>query len=404
MIRHLLKPLWKRKGRNLLLSLEIMLAFAVVFAISAAGLRYWQLYNLPVGFEWRNAWSVELLFPEAAGHENGINPEVYVQLQRAAERLPEVEKTALSAYTPYENSEWQTSYYLEGQRKVDSNLMKVSDSFFDAMGVKVVEGRAFSVADDGAARQPVLVSRRFAQEAFPGRSPLGQRLAEQEFDGKGTHRGKELEVVGVFDSFRNQGEYMAPKNFMLTRFAPPADKEQMRTLLLRVKPGTPRVFETELLRQLKGVRNDWSYRITPMAAARDSQLRTARMPLVVLAVIAAFLLLMVAFGLFGVLWQNTTRRVPEIGLRRAVGATPGDITRQIVLEQVLLCLLPIAAALLLLVQLPITGALGESLSWPLFGAATAVSTLVMVLVSAGCALYPAWRASRLSPTEALHYE
>src|SRR4249919_4138287 len=197
---------------------------------------------------------------------------------------------------------------------------------------------------------------------------------------------------------------MSPKNFLLSRFAPPADKEQMRTLLLRVQPGTPRVFEAELLRQLKGVRNDWSYRITPLADARESQLRTGRLPLVILSVIAAFLLLMVAFGLFGVLWQNTTRRIPEIGLRRAAGATAGDITRQIVLEQILLCLLPISAALILLVQLPITGALGEGLSWSLFAAATLLSTAVMVLVSVGCALYPAWRASRLSPTEALHYE
>jgi putative ABC transport system permease protein len=404
MIRHLLKPMWKRKGRNLLLSLEIALAFIVVFAIAATGLRYWTLYNQPVGFEWRDAWSVELLFPETAGHENGIDPAVYVQLQRAAERLPEVEKTALAAYTPYENSEWNTSYYLDGGRKIDSNLMKVSDSFFDTMGVKVLEGRAFSVADDGAARQPVLVSRRFAREAFPGVSALGKRLAEQEYDGKSTRRGKELEVVGVFDVFRNQGEFMAPKNFMLTRFAPPVDKEQMRTLLLRVRPGTPRVFESALLRQLKGVRNDWSYRITPLADARESQLRTGRLPLVILSVIAAFLLLMVAFGLFGVLWQNTTRRVPELGLRRATGATAGDITRQIVLEQVLLCLLPIAAALIVLVQLPITGVLGEALSWPLFGGAAVLAIAVMVLVSVGCALYPAWRASRLSPTEALHYE
>jgi putative ABC transport system permease protein len=402
MIRHLLKPLWKRKGRNLLLSLEIGLAFAVVFAIAAAGLRFWQLYHQPVGFEWRNVWAVELQFPEEAGHDSSFDPAVYGQMQRALAQLPEVEKVALSAYTPYQNSEWNTQYYLPGSNvQFESNLMKVSDGFFDTMGVRVLEGRAFGPSDDGAARTPVLINRRFAQAAFPGRSAIGQRFVEKDQAGKVS---SEMEVVGIYEAFRNKGEYMAPGNFMLHRFAPPADKEQMRTVLLRVRPGTPRLFEATLLRQLKGVRNDWSYRISPMADLRESQLRSDSLPLVVLAVIAAFLLLMVAFGLFGVLWQNTTRRVPELGLRRAIGATAGDITLQIVLEQVLLCLLPIAAALVLLVQLPITGVLGEGLSWSLFAGAALLASAVMVLVSVGCALYPAWRASRLSPTEALHYE
>ena len=157
-------------------------------------------------------------------------------------------------------------------------------------------------------------------------------------------------------------------------------------------------------RQLKRVRNDWSYQISPMRDMRDDQLRTATMPLKLLGVLAAFLIFMVAFGLFGVLWQNTTRRVPEIGLRRAVGATAAGLYAQIVTEQALLCLLPIAATLVLLAQLPITGALGESLTWPLFLGAGALAAVVMVLVSVACALYPAWRASRLNPSEALHYE
>jgi putative ABC transport system permease protein len=402
MIRHLLKPLWKRKGRNLLLSLEIALAFAVVFAIAATGLRYWQLFHQPIGFEWQNVWAVQLQFPETSGHEADFDPIVYTQMQRALERLPQVEKVAYSAYTPYENSEWNTQYVLPAsKRQVPSNVMRVSDEFFDTMGIKLVEGRWFNAADNGAAREPVLINKRFAEEAFPGRSAIGQRLAESGFGEDKTE--PEVEIVGVYDSFRNQGEFMAPKNFVLTRWAP-GGKEQMRSLLLRVKPGTPRVFEADLLRQLKGVRNDWSYRISPMRDMRDSKLRLDKVPLMVLSVIAAFLLMMVAFGLFGVLWQNTTRRIPELGLRRATGATTGDIARQIVLEQVLLCLLPIAAALLLLVQLPITGALGESLSWPLFAGAALLACVVMVLVSVGCALYPAWRATRISPTEALHYE
>ena len=61
-------------------------------------------------------------------------------------------------------------------------------------------------------------------------------------------------------------------------------------------------------------------------------------------------------------------------------------------------------ALALLVQLPLTGALGASLNWSVFAVAAALSMAVIYLISLLCALYPGWRASRLSPTEALHYE
>jgi len=401
MIRHLLKPLWKRKGRNLMLSLELALAFAVVFAIAAAGLRYWQLYHQPVGFEWRDVWTVQLMMPDDS---QATDPAIYDRYERALRELPEVESVAFSAYTPYENSEWNTNFAVPGtHRKIDSHLMQVSDGFFQTMGVKVAQGRAFSSVDNGAAGRPVLVNRRFAEAMFPGQDPVGQKLVQDLPPDMQTDEPP-MRIVGTFEAFRNQGEFMSPKGFLIERFDPLQDKQQMRTMLLKVKPGTPRLFEVELSRRLKLVRNDASYRISPMADLRTSQLRSSTTPLVILSVIAAFLLLMVSFGLFGVLWQNTTRRTAELGLRRAVGATAGDITRQIVLEQVLLCLLPIAAALLLLVQLPITGALGENLSWSLFAGAALVAATVMVLVSVGCALYPAWRASRLSPTEALHYE
>ncbi|MDB5952392.1 MAG: transporter permease, partial [Massilia sp.] len=124
----------------------------------------------------------------------------------------------------------------------------------------------------------------------------------------------------------------------------------------------------------------------------------------ILSIIAGFMLVMVAFGLFGVLWQNTTRRIPEIGLRRAVGASSAQIYGQIIGEQLLLSSVAMAVALALLVQLPVTGALGERLNWTVFGAAAALSMGVIYLTSLLCSLYPGWRASRLSPTEALHYE
>jgi len=75
MFRHLMKLTWKRKTRNMLLSLEIMLAFAIVFAIAATGVRYWQLYSQPLGFQYAGVWAVQLQPPNGSqlGRTEGVH-------------------------------------------------------------------------------------------------------------------------------------------------------------------------------------------------------------------------------------------------------------------------------------------------------------------------------------------
>ncbi len=397
MLRHLLTLTWKRKTRNLMLSLEILLAFAIVFGIAAFALRYLQLYREPVGFDGADAWSVTL---RTDGGDEAIPADAYAALRRGLMELPQVREVGFAAYTPYTNATWTTTYKSpQTGADVHTNILEASDGVAGVLGMPVARGRWFSAEDDGAIVAPVVLNRRLAQALFPGQDALGKQLTRR--DGNVTHT---LRVVGVVDEFRNKGPLMAPVSFIMTRFDPLADKSRVRTILLRVAPGTPRAFEAALNARLKLVRNDWSYEIAPLPALRATQLKEQLVPLAVVAVIAAFVLLMVAFGLFGVLWQNTTQRIPEIGLRRAIGARAGDIYRQIVAEQMLLSSFAMALGLLLLVQLPLTGAFGAGLDWTVFLAAAGLSMAVIYLLSLLCSLYPGWRASRLSPTEALHYE
>ncbi len=371
MFRHLMKLIWKRKSRNLMLSLEILLAFVVVFAIVAIGVRMLQLSQLPIGFQPNNVWSVAI----KASRETGMpkDPDLYGRFQRTLEAMPEVEKTGFGQYTLFTMTTSQTDFVPpNGKGRMRSHLMEVSDGFFATTGMKLTQGSWFTDADEGNAVVPVI-----------------KRM---------------LRITGVIDAFRNQGDLMSPEPFILMRWSPYTSPEGAETIFVKVKPGTARDFEGKLNQQLNLVRNDLSYEIAPLNEMHETLMREQVTPLIVLAVIAAFLLVMVAFGLFGVLWQNTTRRIPEIGLRRAIGANSGHIYRQIITEQLLLSTLAMAAGLFLLVQLPITGALGQSLNWTVFLVAAAVSMGVIYLLSLLCAVYPGWRASRLSPTEALHYE
>ncbi len=397
MLHHLFKLIWKRKSRNVMLSLEILLAFLIVFAIAAFAVRNYQLYQLPTGFAWRNQWSVEI----HTAQDIESDPALYDRLKRSLLELPEVEAVSFSGFQLYSLSRWNANYSLpDRSHRLNIDGLEVSDDFFQATQMTLTEGRWFSSADDGDSATPVIINRRMAELMFPGRSAVGQVY----IDAEAKDQPRRFRVSGVVEQFRPHGEYMDPVPFMLPRFRAGVSAHGLQVILIRLKPSTPRFVESALSARLKQIRSDWSYSITPLSEARSSLLKMQLTPLMVLSVIAAFLLVMVAFGLFGVLWQNTAQRIPEIGLRRAVGADAGHIYRQIIAEQMLLSSSAIASALLLLVQLPLTGVLGETLNWPVFLTATALSAGVIYLLSLLCSLYPGWRAARLSPTEALHYE
>jgi putative ABC transport system permease protein len=400
MLRHLLKLIWKRKARNLMLSLEILLAFVLLFVIAAFGVRNWQLYHQPTGFEYRDVWSVSI--SPGNGQRMPNDAAMYRQFRQALEAMPEVAQVAFSTYPPYSWSMYTSEFKLpDGSNIVPSQMMEVTNEFFAVSGIVPQEGRIFSDKDGGTDITPVVINQRLAQALFHGRAAVGQVFSNHMRDNPNVTR---FRVVGVVDSYRPRGEFSAPDNFLLVQRGDIGMNAGLPTMLLRMRPGTPRSAEAALQRQLKLVHNDWSYTIAPLADLRASMLKTELMPLLVLSVIAAFLVAMVAFGLFGVLWQNTTRRIPEIGLRRALGAPAGAIYRQIIAEQLLLSTGAMLAGLVLLVQLPLTGMLGEQLDWPIFICAAGLSMGLIYLLSLLCSLYPGWHASRMTPTSALRYE
>lgn len=400
MLRHLLQLIWKRKGRNLMLSFEILIAFMIVFAVAAFGVRSLQLYHLPLGFVADDVWSVEM---QAASDSNTMfDTASYDQLKRGLQALPEVKNLAFASAPPFAAHGMWSDVAVEGKgTRLKIELVEMTDDYPSVMGVSMVMGRSFSREDDGAASTPVIINRRLASELFGDVSPLGKEFDNSSPNDKTRNM---MRVIGVVSDFRKGGEFDAPHNVVFFRYKPKVTVDGLRTILIKMAPGTPRAFEEKLQGQLKLIRNDLSYEIAPLSSLRKSAMSAQLVPMMILAVIAGFLLLMVAFGLFGVLWQNTTRRIPEIGLRRAIGASAAHIYRQIIAEQFLLSTGAMLVALVLLVQLPITGVLGESLNGQVFLGATVLSMAAIYLISLLCSVYPGWRASRLSPTEALHYE
>ncbi|MDQ3283354.1 MAG: FtsX-like permease family protein, partial [Acidobacteriota bacterium] len=238
-----------------------------------------------------------------------------------------------------------------------------------------------------------------AAEAFFGNDdPIGTVI---EGDGR---LNKNMRVVGVVEAFRKDGETTAPMKMIFRRYSPTGAYGALGSdLLVRVRPGTPVEFEEQLARRLQKVAPQIALSVRPMEQMRERMSHMKFVPLIIGGIIGLFLIMMVALGLTGVLWQSVTRRTRELGLRRAMGATGASVHRQVLGEVVLLATFALAAGTVVVLQFPILG-LFKFVPKAAFTAAFVSALATIYGLAVLCGLYPSWMASRLQPADALRYE
>lgn len=398
MILHLLKIVWNRKTANALVALEILVSFLVLFAVTATGVYQWQNYRQPLGFDWKPVWSVEFTPPLDVGDDHEIAYQAVEPLVRGVAELSMVESAAVLSMPLYSSSGWSWSFD-HGERPLRLRLVAADDGLASVMGLTIVEGRWFNSEDDVATdkRRRGVISQSLARAYFGNQDPVGGRIVDAE------DSDFEIEVVGVVTDYRYRGEFTPPTHIALLRALPSDEPDYLGSLAIRVRPGTTAASEEAILDRLHALAPRWSFKVEPVAAARDRYFRERLAPLLVAGLLAGFLLLMVALGLVGVLWQAVTQRTAELGVRRAQGASPGHILVQIQGELLLLTALALGVGTILVAQVPLIGWF-PNLTAPIFLRALAISSLGMLALAALAGLYPSWMATRIEPAHALHYE
>ena len=402
MTRHLLKMVWNRKRINFLIILEIFFSFLVLFGVVVSGVYLSENYRQPLGFSYQNIWNVNVQQPSRDQSPGDQTPAVTLrQMIQAVQELEEVEAVTGIGHAPYSGSSWGGGVKING-REIQIGVNRAADNFKDVMGLQVVSGRWFSAEDDGANFDPIVITQRLAREAFGDENPIGRRLGDPPKPGSAPSPGEEKErrVVGVVSEFRQHGEFAALENFQFYRFS--YDRAPSH-LLIKVRPGTPAAFEEKLSKKLRGVNKTWSYEIEPLPNMRETSFKLYLAPIVAAALVAGFLMIMVALGLTGVLWQNVTQRTKEIGLRRAKGASANKIHLQILGELLVITTFGLLLGLALVAQLPLLDFL-YFISGKVYVLSILLSCALIYLLTLLCGLYPSWLATKVQPAEALHYE
>jgi putative ABC transport system permease protein len=415
MIRHLARLIWNRKRQNFLLTVEIFFSFLTLFGVVLFAVYFANNARNPIGYTIDRLWSISVDRKEADKDPavKARHRETYRQLLMALRGMPEVEVVAAAFTGPYANANWGSSLRLVGGRQVRFGVNKVTDDFRELLHIPLVAGRWFSREDDGSTWTPVVINRRMATEIFGDADPIGQVIKEER-DPNGPppepdEKPEVKRVIGVVEEFRQDGELSGSGNYLFYRFrldGSEAKEALPERVFVRLRPGTPATFEEALVKRAMAVANPWSFEVQPLDTMRTDKLRQYTIPLMVVGTIAAFLLLMVALGLTGVVWQNVTQRIREFGLRRAKGATIQNVRTQVLVELLIMTSLALVSGVALVAQLPLLPIPSDlaAITAPVFIGSIAVSVIAIYLLTLACGWYPSRLATKIQPAEALHYE
>ena len=390
-------------ARNAAVTLQVALSLVL---LAGAGLLMRSFVNLlrtDPGF--RPGGLLTARIPSGTGQGNEVKLAAhYASILESAEALPGVQAAALSTVIPLGPVE-ATSTLMADTRGATSGQVQmvqyraVSPSYFEAVGIPLLRGRPFDEHDTPNNTDVVIINDVAAQKYWPGEDPIGKRVATS-FDGG---EPKWMPVVGVAGGVR-QNLTAEPKEELYRPYTQHLFAAHGAVLILQTN-REPQSLITPLRMLLRE-----AFPQQPVAEIRtmnewlDQSFVRPRFDAALLTVFATVALVIASLGVYALISYGVRRRWREIGVRMALGATPGDVSSMVIKQAVWL----IAAG----VTLGMAGAsaLTRFLAAQLYGVkphdplilATACGVLIVTGLVASWG--PAHRAARIDPGNTLHQE
>jgi putative ABC transport system permease protein len=393
MFKHLFKMIWNKKKQNSLLIVEILLSFLVIFAVFTFGLNSYKNYAKPMGFDYRHVWAISYNHTLET-HNADSTTLVYETLLGNIKSMPlVVDADYSSSNIPFSNNTMSTGITNNGIYVDHVNNFFMGDSYLNVMGVKMLAGRWYNKADAASNAKIIVINNTLKEKLFGKTDAVGKMLGDKAEDKR--------KIIGVIDDIKIDGYYRTPAPGLYNR-SDTSGYRWLGKILVKVKPDADAAFEGKLYKLIAGTLKKSNIEIEHLDNKLVSHNKFTLVPLIILSIVAAFLIINVALGIFGVLWYNINKRRGEIGLRRAVGAPGASVSAQLVSEAMLLATLSLIIGAFFAVQFPLLNVFDLPASVYLMAMLLAVIFIYLLVLV--CSLYPGKQASAILPAVALHEE
>jgi putative ABC transport system permease protein len=392
-----------RRIRQAFVVAEVALAVVLLVGAGLMLRSFGTLSGVNPGFDGRHVLTARLTVPAARYSTDETRVEFFSALVSRLAAIPGVESAGAISFLPLAGGGAATSFAIVGQPPPGAGQEPVADvrvadnGYFNSMKIPLLSGRLFTDREMHEKSNVVVVNEALAKRYFPGGDALGKSLIINMTD-----PNVPTEIVGIVGDVKYADFQTEPR--AMTYWPHPQLAYGAMTLTMRTTPD-PASFAPLVEREVRGLDKDQpisDVRTMDQWVART--LSQARFSSTLLTTFAALALLLAAIGIYGVMSYAVSQRTSEIGIRLALGAEARDILTMIVGNAVKLAVIGLAIGVVLALALSrtLTSLLYETAGTdPLtFAAVVGVLGAVALLAS----YFPARRAARIPPVDALRYQ
>ena len=389
--------------RSMLVVSQVALAVVLVIGAGLLMRTMWRLSQVDTGYDVAGVMKAEFQLPNnryrmrAEQWPNFTRVHAFnSDLLTRVRQLPGVEAAEIVGNHPVDPG-FQNSWLVVGREAEAADwpeirIRRVGPGYFDAVRLDVSKGRPFSDADDASSTPVVLINETTARRFFEGHEPIGQEVRLW---------GQNRQVVGVVRDELIQGLSQSAPPALYLPFGQAPSTNGLEALLVRTSAplstvaGSIRAAVAELDPQLA------VFGIQPLEEALSASVAQQRFTMLLLVTFAGMALVLAAIGIHGVLSFAVAQRRHELGIRMALGAPAGRVTRLVVGQGTRLVAIGLALGVIAAFWLT------RLLASQLYGvSATDLATFLAVIPVLGVvALVATWlparKAVRIDPVEAM---
>jgi predicted permease len=386
---------------------EVSLALVLLIGAGLLVRSFWEVLDQDPGFDVKDVLAVELAPPESKYPREDGREAAGRYYQRVMEQLstvPGVTAVGLVNHPPLGGVSWDGEFEIEGRGPSSGAAAYriAGGDYFDALGIRVLRGRAFDERDGSSVGDVAVIDSALAARYWPGENPVGKRIRNLAND-RYHYPDRWLTIIGVVESVRHDAMTAVPVPTVYVHSAQRPVRLASATLVLR-GAVPPDALVSPVRAAIRAIDPDVPAEFVTMQRVLENAVSDRRFATLVLGGFAALALLLTAIGIYGVVSYAVERRTREMGIRLALGAAPPSVLRMVFGDSMRV----VAAGALV-------GAVGavaltRVIQGMLYGVrpldpVVLASVTVLLAVIAGLATYvPARRAALVDPMEALRHE